>query len=558
MKKLKYIIVTFLCGILFVSCNDELEEAYDEAGEATPILNDITYELTSADFAGFDEAEDDIYEIFNAFPSIEDAEIKIAPILSDKTDVAVNGLNIFVDVKYNTGLNTNDEDLLNFVTARKYELENSDYPTLGASAFLIAENEEETLTAIAARENPAPKENDITRVEYLRYTEAPVDGFVVINQTNFSTFQGWTPINIVGEQEWSEGGDFNNVQMSGFNGSSAVPNEDWLISPEIDLSDENNIRIFIEQTYRFGDDLSNLKVLIADNYPGTGVEANWEEITFTTLPTGEDFDYVTSEKVGISNFDGKKVNIALNYVSTDNDNFLWRVRQIALEAGGLEGPTEKISTFLKYNGTEWEIVEDDSIYLLQDADYDAFGFVVDDRRNFSNSISPDNYLPAFLSNQRPFAQEEDQVLVIYDFFFGSDTGTLATATQYVFTNGTWLAPKETLKFTYKEGRWEPNNAEPYEFIEADYDLVVAELTSVENLADEVGNLGRFGNFNRRVGGDTFWDEKELLLAFNVVLKARFPDSEIGDLYEVTIAAFPTGTETYQLELSDDEDYIYVE
>lgn len=555
MKKLKYIIVTLFCGMLFVSCNDELDEAYEEAGVATPILNDITYELTSADFAGFDDAEDDIYEVFNAFPSIEDAEIKIAPILSSKTDVAVNGLNIFVDIEYFSGINTNDEDLVALVTANKYELKASDYLTAGASAFLTSENEEDALKDAVARENPIPKENDIVRVEYLRYTETPVEGFVVFNETNFSTFQGWTPINISGVQEWSEGVDFNNVQMSGFDGS-AVANEDWLISPEIDLSDKSNVRILIEQTYRFGDDLNNLKVLVADNYPGSGVEANWEEITFNTLPTGEDFDYVTSDKVDVSDFDGKKVHIALKYVSTDSDNFLWRVRKIALESGGLEGTTEQLFSFLKYNGTEWEILEEDNVYVVKEEDYDEMEGPA--RFNsFSNSVLPENYLPTFLEREFPFAQEGDDKLVIYDFFFGGDTRTLTTGTQYIFNN-TWAAPKVTLKFTYKDGRWEPNNAVPYEFVEQDYEFVATELASVEGLDDEIGNLERFGNFNRREGGSTFWDNDELLLALDVVLKAKFPNTEIGKRYEVTISAFPTGTETYLLELAESGDYIYVE
>lgn len=558
MKNLKYIIVTFLCGIFLVSCNDELEEAFREAGEATPILNDVTYELTQNDFEGFDDAEDDIYEIFNAFPSLEDAEIKIAPLLSDRIGIASQGLNAFVDVNYIPGGNTNDEDLVRYITADKYELSTLDYPTQGAGAFLPSENEEAAIKLAIQNEFTTPQEEDIVRVEYLKYTEAPVDGTRVVTETNFATFAGWTPVNVVGDQTWSEGVDFDNVQMNGFSGGSTFDNEDWLISPDLDFSDEVNLRIQINQNYRFGD-INNLgiQVLISTNYSGDVSTANWEEVNFTTVPTNNDNDYVLSEDVDISQYDGETINVALKYTSTTSSATRWRVRQVNIKAGGLEGSTEQLFAFYQYNGTQWDILSEDNVYVLTDSDYDEMG---DPGRfnNFSSSVLPENYLPTFLMREFPYAQEEDEILIIYQYFFGGATGTLTRGTYYVYENGTWTAPKVTLKFTYKDGKWEPNNAIPYELIEADYDLVAQELANEAGLEDEIGNLERFGNFNRREGGSTYWDDNELLLALNVVLKANFPNTEIGKRYDVTISAFPTGTETYLLELSESGDYIYVQ
>ncbi|MFS4482573.1 choice-of-anchor J domain-containing protein [Hyunsoonleella sp. 2307UL5-6] len=556
MKNLNYLIVTFLCGVLLVSCNDELDEAFREAGEATPILNDITYELTSDDFEGFDDEEDDFYEIFNAFPSIEDAEIKIAPILSNRINTAVDGLNVFVDVSYTPGGNTNDEDFLRYITADKYELRASDYPTQGSGAFLPSESEESFLETIVARVNSTPQEGDITRVEYLKFNEAPEDGTRVISETNFGAFEGWIPVDITGDQSWSEGVDFGNVQMSGFSSGSNFENEDWLVSPVLDFSDSANLRIQINQNFRFGNpDNLGIQVLIATDYTGDVTTATWEEVTFTTVPTNNDNDYVLSEDVDVSNFDGEIVNIALKYESTDSASTRWRVRQINVKAGGLEGSTDQLFAFLRYNGTNWEILDEDNVYVLKDTDYDEMG-APGRFNNFSNSVLPENYLPTFVAREFPFAQEDDNIFLVYQFFFGGSTGTLTRGTFYEFGTS-WLAPAATLKFTYNNGRWEPNNAIPYEFISDDYERVVTELASIEDLADELENLERFGNFNRREGGSTFWDEDELLLAFNIVLKANFPDTEVGKRYEITISAFPTGTETYLLELSESGDYIYV-
>jgi len=554
MKNLNYIIVAFLCGVVLTSCNDELEDAFREAGEATPILNDVVYELTSSDFAGFDAEDGDDYEVFNAFPSLEDAEIRIAPILSDRISIAANGLNALVDVNYDLINNVDDEDLERYITADKYELEDSDYPTPASGAFLPNEQENAALIAAISSQNISPSQGDVVRAEYLRFSEEPVNGATIFSQTDFGAFEGWTPVDVSGPQSWSEGVQFNNVQMSGFAGMP-VANEDWLISPEIDLSDKNNVKIFIEQTYQFGNDLSNLSVLIANDYAGTGTAATWQEISFSVLPTGTNSDYVESEKVDISSFDGETVHVALRYISTDSESYRWRVRKIALEAGGLEGSTSQEFAFYTYTGTEWEILDDDNVYVLKDEDYDEMG-APGRFNNFSSSVLPENYLPTFVSINYPFGQEEDDLLVVYDFFFGGSIRTQTRGTQYIFGTS-WEAPQETLKFTYRNGRWEPNNAIPYEFITEDYSLVVAGLANIEDLADELSNLDRFGNFNRREGGSTFWDLDELLLAFNLVLKERFPDTEVGKIFEVTIASFPTGSETYQLVLGENGDYGYI-
>lgn len=556
MKNLNYLIMAVLCATLLVSCNDELDEAFQEAGVATPILNDLDYVLTPADFEGFDDEEDDIYEIFNAFPSIEDAEIRIAPILSNRISVAVDGLSVFVDVNYIPGGNTNDEALSRYITADKYELESADYPTQGSGAFLPSEDEEDFLQTIVARENPAPQEGDVARVEYLKFIEMPEDGTRIISQTNFGAFEGWMPIDIFGSQSWSEGVEFDNVQMSGFSAGSNFANEDWLVSPNLDFSNDVNLRMQINQNFRFGnpEDLG-IQVLIATDFTGDVATATWQEVTFTMVPTNNDNDYVLSEDTDISSFDGEIVNIALKYVSTDSVSTRWRVREINVKAGGLEGETDQVFAFFRYNGTNWELLEEDNVYVLTDADYDEMG-PPGRFNNFSNSVLPENYLPTFVMREYPFAQEGDNIFLVYQFFFGGSTGTLTRGTFFEYGTS-WVAPAATLKFTYNAGRWEPNNAIPYEFLESDYNRIVTELAAIEDLADEVGNLDRFGNFNRREGGSTFWDEDELLQAFNVVLTANFPNTDIGKRFEITIAAFPTGTETYLLELAEGGNYIYV-
>ena len=162
--------------------------------------------------------------------------------------------------------------------------------------------------------------------------------------------------------------------------------------------------------------------------------------------------------------------------------------------------------------------------------------------NFSGNVRPENYLPQFLSLQYPFAQEEDELFVIYRFFQGGSTGTVTKGNLYRFLNGEWTPSISSLQFGLENGIWVPDNTIRYTLTGGDYALIVDQLTGVEGFEAAVDNLDSFGNFNR-TGGSTNWTDEMILTGLNFVLDNLNPGAEEGQKYIVTVATWAPGNST---------------
>jgi len=94
---------------------------------------------------------------------------------------------------------------------------------------------------------------------------------------------GWTRENVVGaNQQWGCAGGVNPnkyVQMNGFAAAANNDNEDWLITPGIDLSASTNPTLFFRAQRRFNL-INNVSVLYSTNYSGAG---NPNTATWTNL-----------------------------------------------------------------------------------------------------------------------------------------------------------------------------------------------------------------------------------------------------------------------------------
>jgi len=163
--------------------------------------------------------------------------------------------------------------------------------------------------------------------------------------------------------------------------------------------------------------------------------------------------------------------------------------------------------------------------------------------NFSNSVAPENYLPTFLGIQFPFAQEEDEIYVIYRFFAGSTT---TEGNLYTYTNGEWVGDTDiiatTLQFGFDNGLWVPDNTIRYTLSPADYPLVATALLTEPGFEAAAENLDSFGNFNR-TGGSTNWSNDMILTAINIVLDNLDASAEEAQKYIITLATWAPGNST---------------
>ncbi len=149
--------------------------------------------------------------------------------------------------------------------------------------------------------------------------------------TSLGSYTGYSKI---GDQvwEWSfyDGGC---AKMDGYSGSSFA-NEDWLISPNYDLSNNLNTVMNVRQTAGYiNDDWSQIKILISANYAGSGdpTLATWVEVIAPNMPTGSDFIFVDSGDIDLSDWDGEVIHVAFKYLSTVASSSTWEISSVEVK-----------------------------------------------------------------------------------------------------------------------------------------------------------------------------------------------------------------------------------
>lgn len=172
-------------------------------------------------------------------------------------------------------------------------------------------------------EEPEPPAEEVTILD-LPY----IDNF---SSNPFNT--GWKDRNLVGDQEWSYNGSFNQVSMSAFSGGCQV-NENWLVSPGFDLTETENELLSFDVARGFAGD-NDLEVLYSINYSGLGDpnEATW---TLITAISSDDFAANNVEQT-FGDYDilqgiEDTVFIAFKYIYTTGECATWRVGGLSLIA----------------------------------------------------------------------------------------------------------------------------------------------------------------------------------------------------------------------------------
>ena len=104
--------------------------------------------------------------------------------------------------------------------------------------------------------------------------------------------------------------------MNGFQ-SGAQNNEDWLISPVIDLASVTNTIFFFETDKRY--DGNDLEVYMSTDFTGGNPNDNgtWTQLDVILDPNAGSWNtWTNSGNIDISSADGQMVYIAFKYTST--------------------------------------------------------------------------------------------------------------------------------------------------------------------------------------------------------------------------------------------------
>jgi hypothetical protein len=184
------------------------------------------------------------------------------------------------------------------------------------------------------RENPADsgEGNDL-----------PVDAENFIFNASFSggSLGEMTADNVLGDQNWFAD-DFNGdefAKISGFNSEikAAEVNEDWLVSPAIDLAEASQPYLQLRQAIAFfnGENRWNdLKIMISTNLGEveSREDADWQPVTIEKRPPylddkGEslNWSWAVSEKISLENVAGQTIWLAAVYRSSAEQAVTWEI-----------------------------------------------------------------------------------------------------------------------------------------------------------------------------------------------------------------------------------------
>jgi hypothetical protein len=163
-----------------------------------------------------------------------------------------------------------------------------------------------------------------------------------LTQLLFTTFdqswEDWTRESVAGNEVWDRDNNFGIdntpcATMSGFAGGSSNVNEDWLISPALDLSNSiaESLNFFSAKGYS-GDPL---QLLVSTDYSGSGDPnaATWNNHTDdATWASGEPFwEWTPSGTIDLMDYTDATVYIAFKYTSTANESVTWEIDNVMVQ-----------------------------------------------------------------------------------------------------------------------------------------------------------------------------------------------------------------------------------
>jgi len=561
MKKLIYLLPVL--ALFFTACDpmDDIYTAIDAqdngiVGNAEYTLTDDDYEILGRGYGTFDN-EDQV--IASDIPNILS---EVFPVWGKNSSVLVN---------YQLYLGTAD-GVNDYKYADSYDLSVADYASSGSDAlgFYPDVAPEDFLADILAANISGQEEGDIVLVKYDQYIENPTVGYTDIPEysydfngdvgsTDFDGFEAIDVLNDGADAVWNKGKS-SYIRITGFSYDTYTntPNEDWLISPEIDLTEKTNLRFQMRQYLKYVSSHPELiNILVSTDYTtgGDHTAATWTTLEIAGMPPGDDSNYYNTDYYNLIAYEGETIHIAFKYESTVEAASTWRIDWAKIKEIGITGEANSSEDFYVYTSGAW--VPSEAGYFVQDLDFATMGTAEGqpgEENTFGSSIPQDDYLPTFLALKFPFAQEGEEFIVIYDYDSSKD-GPGVRGNLYTVIDGVWVAYESKISASFKYGHngvaWEPDNTIRYTLVTADYSFIATEFTGVDGFVLAAENLTKYGNFSR-YDGDTKWSDDMLVTAMGALADNIDPTASVAQQYVFIFSAYgPSRTEELSIIKTND-------
>lgn len=491
--KLRYKLVALsLLGVAIVAC-DPLEDIYQEIdSEGVTVVNEKEeYVLTSADYETISKAalKDAKTKADTALANKVKSELALNSFASgDKYIPAVltslypswgNGSTIGVTYQFQGDASELETKYANLDWT---SLSDEDYINIwGADApvrFLSPSHGVNEIPALLKNKFPNAVEGAYVSVDYKYASEEPswTGSVNPVFSENFESqtkdedinLKGWVQQCTVGKRTWqaklNSGNLYAQFSANGYSDGEVVS---WLVTPAIAVSSADlNLTFDLKYGYYNADCLD---VLVSTDFDGNDVAAaTWTEVTDQFA----DFDKIDKPSSGygdalvnvgsmsLASYNGQSVYVAFRYTGNGPKAATTTVQIDNVTVSNLKWTnrpeTEDRIALFAFNGSSWKASSDDDVVLLTNEDYDAMG-APGTNNNFSSSIDPDNYVPQFLSAYLPYAQNGDEMAVLYKFYNSSEKVTTLESRVYTF-NGSWapitnIVTKEKETYIISGGKW---------------------------------------------------------------------------------------------------------
>jgi len=153
----------------------------------------------------------------------------------------------------------------------------------------------------------------------------------VLNELFTTSLSPFTANSVSGTASWYKK-NYNGKDFANITGYNQGANEDWLISPALDLSTFTNAYISFNYAANYVSTWDNLKLMVSTDYTGTGNpnDATWQELNYTHTD-GASWTFISSGPVDIRSFTGQtNVHFAFKYTCGTSGAATWEIDAVSV------------------------------------------------------------------------------------------------------------------------------------------------------------------------------------------------------------------------------------
>jgi len=162
---------------------------------------------------------------------------------------------------------------------------------------------------------------------------------IIFNESlaTHQSFNKFTPVSVIGDRVWYYNTAYGCAHMSGYV-VQPYENEDWLVSPEINLENYTNLTLSFDHT-RGSANVLNVglaegwyKVFATSNYTGNVNTTQWTELSGINHNVITAWQWISSGEVTIpEEVKSTTTRFAFRYICSDTESATWEVKNVKIK-----------------------------------------------------------------------------------------------------------------------------------------------------------------------------------------------------------------------------------